>query len=117
MPNLLTCAIIWPAQMMGCATAVFSQMHCQVGWQNDLPVQFAGRSDVATTVAQMTKGELRDVIEAAVEHKLLELLGDPDEGLPVRKSVRDRLLRQKRAVSAGERGESFEDVVRRLGLE
>jgi hypothetical protein len=69
-----------------------------------------------TTVAQMTKDELRELIEASVEQKLLELLGDPDEGLAIRKSVRDRLLRQKEAVAAGERGEAFEDVVRRLGL-
>ena len=72
---------------------------------------------MATTVAQMTKSELREVIESVVEQKLLELLGDPDEGLPIRKSVRDRLLRQKQAVAAGERGEPFEDVARRLGLE
>lgn len=71
---------------------------------------------MATTVAQMTKSELREVIGSVVEQKLLELLGDPDEGLPIRKSVRDRLLRQKQAVAAGERGEPFE-VVRRLGLE
>jgi len=72
---------------------------------------------MATTVAQMTKNELIEVIETVLEQKLLELLGDPDEGLPIRKSVRDRLLRQKQAVAAGERGESFTDVVRRLGLE
>jgi len=72
---------------------------------------------MATTVAQMTKDELVEVIETVVEQKLLELLGDPDEGLPIRKSVRERLLRQKRAVAAGERGEPFADVVRRLGLE
>jgi hypothetical protein len=72
---------------------------------------------MTTQVAQMTKGELREMIETSIEQKLLELLGDPDEGLPVRKSVRDRLLRQKQAVRAGERGEPFEDVVRRLGLE
>jgi hypothetical protein len=65
----------------------------------------------------MTKDELVEVIETVVEQKLLELLGDPDEGLPIRKSVRDRLLRQKHAVAAGERGEPFADVVRRLGLE
>jgi hypothetical protein len=73
--------------------------------------------DMATVVAQMTKSELREMIEAIIEQKLLELLGDPDEGLPVRKSVRDRLLRQKRAVAVGERGEPFEDVAQRLGLE
>ncbi len=72
---------------------------------------------VETTVAQMTRDELKEMIEAAVERKLLELLGDPDEGLPIRKAVRERLLRQRQAVSAGERGESLEDVVRRLGLE
>ncbi len=72
---------------------------------------------MASTVAQMTKGELREMIESIVAEKLLELLGDPDEGLPIRKSVRARLLRQKRAVAKGERGEPFNDVVRRLGLE
>jgi len=53
------------------------------------------------TVAQMTK---------------LELLGDPDEGLPLRETIRNRLLRQKEAVARGERGEPFEEVVQRLGL-
>jgi hypothetical protein len=72
---------------------------------------------MTATVAQMTTGELREMIEASVERKLLELLGDPDEGLPIRKAVRDRLLRQQQAVSAGERGAPLEDVVRRLGLE
>jgi hypothetical protein len=60
----------------------------------------------------MSKDELKELIETSVEQKLLELLGDPDEGLEIRKSVRDRLLRQKKAVAAGERGEPFEDKVR-----
>jgi len=72
---------------------------------------------MATTVAQMTKDELRKMIETTIEQKLLELLGDPDEGLPIRKQIHDRLLRQKQAVAAGERGRSFRDVVRRIGLE
>jgi capsule polysaccharide export protein KpsE/RkpR len=33
------------------------------------------------------------------------------------KSVRERLLRQKQAVTAGERGEPLDEVVRKLGLE
>jgi hypothetical protein len=74
-------------------------------------------SNIAAIVAQMTKGELREMIEAIIEQKLLELLGDPDEGLPIRKLMRDRLLRQKQAVAEGEQGEPFEDVVRRLSLE
>jgi hypothetical protein len=69
------------------------------------------------TVAQMKKEELRQMIETIVEEKLLELLGDPDEGLPIRKTLRERLLRQKKAVAGGERGEPFEEVIRRLGLD
>ncbi|MBI2910398.1 MAG: hypothetical protein HYX92_22360 [Chloroflexi bacterium] len=72
---------------------------------------------MATTVARMTKSELEEMIETVIEQKLAELLGDPDEGLPIKKSVRDRLLRQKQAVAAGERGEAFDEVVRRLGVE
>jgi hypothetical protein len=72
---------------------------------------------MAIKVAQMTKDEFREMIEATIEQKLVELLGDPDEGLPLRKQVHDRLLRQKRGVAAGERGQPFKDVVRRLGLE
>ena len=68
-------------------------------------------------VTQMSKDELKEFIAMTVEQKLMELLGDPDEGLEIRKSVRERLLRQKKAVAAGERGEPFEDVVRRLALE
>lgn len=68
------------------------------------------------TIAEITKEELREMIETIIEQKLLELLGDPDEGLPIRKALRDRLLCQKQAVVRGERGEPFEDVVQRLGL-
>lgn len=71
---------------------------------------------MSTTVGQMTKDELREMIEALIEQKLLDLLGDPDEGLELRKSLRERLLRQKKAVARGERGEPFGDAVRRLGL-
>ena len=72
---------------------------------------------MATQVAQMTKGELQEMIGSTVEQKLLELLGDPDEDLHLKKLVRDRLLRQKQAVATGERGKPFKEVVRRLGLE
>ena len=68
-------------------------------------------------VSQMSKDELKDIIAMTVEQKLLEMLGDPDEGLEIRESIRQRLLRQKMAVAEGERGEPFEDVIRRLELE
>ena len=72
---------------------------------------------MTTTVAQMTKDELREMIEELIEQKLLELLGDPDEGLEIKKSVHTRLLRQRVAVARGERGRAFEETVRQLGLE
>ncbi len=72
---------------------------------------------MTVSVAQMSRDELREMIEVTLEQKLLELLGDPDEGLEIRESVRERLLRQQKAVAAGERGEPFEGVVSRLALE
>ncbi len=72
---------------------------------------------MATTVAQMSKGELRELIETSIEQKLLEMFGAPDEGLEIRKSLRDRLVRQQKRVATGERGQPLEDVVRQLGLD
>ena len=72
---------------------------------------------MSITVGQMSKDELREMIETSIEQKLLEMLGDPDEGWEIRKSVCVRLLRQKKAIGEGERGQSLEDAVRQLGLE
>ena len=72
---------------------------------------------MSTTVARMTKDELQEVIGSVVEQKLIELFGDPDQGLPVKESLVKRLRRQKAAVARGQRGERLEDVARRLGLE
>jgi len=72
---------------------------------------------MAATVGEMTTDELRAMIEAVIEQKLTELLGDPDEGLPLREALRERLVRQKESVAAGERGEALHDVARRLGVE
>ena len=72
---------------------------------------------MATTVAEMTKEELQELIGAIVEEKLLQLFADPDEGLQVQDALRDRLLRQQRTVAAGERGASLDDVLAELGLD
>jgi len=68
------------------------------------------------TVAEMTKSELRAMIADVVEAKLREVVSDPDAGLALRVALRARLVRQKRAVARGERGEPVEDVTRRLRL-
>ena len=44
---------------------------------------------MASKVSEMTATELKEMIETIVEQKLLELLGDPDEGLSLRKSLLD----------------------------
>ncbi len=69
-----------------------------------------------TKVAQLTTEELKELIGAVIEQKLVELLGDPDERLAVKKSLQARLLRQQKAVAAGERGEAFDDVLAQLDL-
>jgi hypothetical protein len=73
--------------------------------------------EMSDTVAQMSKEELKTIIAVTVEQILIEFLGDPDEGWKIRKTVRERLLRQQKAVARGERGEPLEDVTRRLSLE
>ena len=69
-----------------------------------------------TTIAHMTKKELALMLSAVVEQKLIELFGDPDEGLVMKEHLRKRLLRQKNAVAKGERGEDFTTVAKRLGI-
>ena len=71
---------------------------------------------MAKTVADMTPEELHQLVGSAVEQKIVELLGDPDAGLVLHENVRKRLLRQKRAVAKGERGEPLEAVISRLNL-
>ena len=76
---------------------------------------------VTKRVAQMTQAEFKEmlkaVIETAVEEKLLEILGHPDEGLELREAARDRLIRQRRAVANGRYGQPLEDLARELGLD
>ncbi len=56
------------------------------------------------------------MIGAVVEEKLIELLGDPDHGLEIKKSLRNRLLRQKKGIALGQRGEKLEEVVKQLKI-
>ena len=70
-----------------------------------------------SSVARMTQEQLREMIGETVEEKLIELLGDPDAGLAIRKSLRARLLRQRRKVVQGDRGDSLDAVARELGLQ
>lgn len=64
----------------------------------------------------ITRDELKEVVREAVEEVLLELFGDPDEGLELRPEVRERLKRSLRRIRQGETGISVEEVVKRVGL-
>ena len=64
------------------------------------------------TVAKMTQDELRIMLGDLIDQKLTEILGDPDEGLVMRKAFRDRLIRQRKAVAKGERGKEARHVWR-----
>ena len=70
----------------------------------------------SNTIAKMTRSEFREMLGTLIEEKLTEILVDPDEGLEFKASFRNRLLKQKKAVARGERGELFDDVIKRLGL-
>ncbi len=71
---------------------------------------------MSSTVAQMSKQELTQIISNVVEQKLVELFGDPDEGLSMKENLRKRLLRQKRAVARGDRGTDLNSIRKQLGL-
>jgi hypothetical protein len=71
---------------------------------------------MGSTVLHLSKKELAEMMSTVVEEKLVELFGDPDDGLVLKENLRRRLLRQKKAVAKGERGEDFATVVKRLGL-
>lgn len=70
-----------------------------------------------TKVADMTAEELRKMIESSVEHKLIEMFRDPDEGLELRPEIAESLLRQEREFAEGKRGKPLAEVAKRLGLD
>ncbi len=71
---------------------------------------------MASTVIQVSRAELAQLISTAIEQKLIELFGDPDDGLLMKDNIRRRLLRQKKAVAKGERGVELSSIRKRLGL-
>jgi hypothetical protein len=72
---------------------------------------------MSTKVAELTVDELKELIETTIEQKLLEMFGDPDQGLQLREEITARLLRSLEAAQRGERGTSAQDVAAQLGLE
>ena len=69
-----------------------------------------------STLAQMTKKEFTKILSNVVEQKLIELYGDPDEGLIIKDRLRKRLVQQKKATSKGDRGVDLSSAMKQLGL-
>jgi hypothetical protein len=72
---------------------------------------------MSARVAELTVDELKQIIEEAVEQKLEEMLGDPDEGLELREEIKARLRSSLEAEHRGARGIPAQDVAAQLGLE
>jgi hypothetical protein len=68
------------------------------------------------TVGAMTVAQFRALLEEVVRGQLLDLLGDPDEGLALLPEVRERLLTQQGRVRRGERGVCLDEAAARLKL-
>jgi hypothetical protein len=68
-------------------------------------------------VIELTVEQLQTMIEEAVEAKLQELVGDPDEGLELRDEVKAKLRKSLSATERGGKGIPIEEVARKLGLE
>jgi hypothetical protein len=74
------------------------------------------RAQFNTIPAELRK-ELEGWIEHIVDQRLVELFGDPDEGLELREELVERLREQQKRVAAGERGQPMEEVFKELGLD
>jgi len=68
------------------------------------------------TVGEMTAREFEKVVKKAVEEKLYELIGNPDQGLELRVPVKRRLRRTLRDEKKGKPGIPAQEVAKRLGL-
>ena len=67
-------------------------------------------------VKELSVEQLKVLIQEAVEEKLQELLGDPDQGLELRGEVKERLKHSLAAMERGEEGIPVGQVVKEIGL-
>ena len=72
---------------------------------------------MSARVAELTVDELKQIVQEAMEQKLSEMLGDPDEGLELREEIKARLRRSLEAERRGARGIPAQEVAAQLDLE
>jgi len=71
---------------------------------------------MAVKVKELSVEQLIALIQEAVEEKLQEILGDPDQGLELKEDIKERLKQSLSAVERGERGIPISQVVKETGL-
>lgn len=64
----------------------------------------------------MSIDEMKSLVSELVEEKLTELLGDPDSESELKESVKRRLIASFESEAQGNKGESAEEFVEKLGL-
>jgi len=72
---------------------------------------------MSTIVAELTVDELKHIIHEAMEEKLSEMLGDPDEGLELREEIKARLRRSLEAERSEVRGIPAQEVAAQFDME
>jgi hypothetical protein len=70
-----------------------------------------------SSVADLTVDELKSLIKEVVTQTILEIFGDPDEGLELRQDIEDRLRRSLATTQAGGETRPAQEVAAKLGLE
>jgi hypothetical protein len=70
-----------------------------------------------SSVADLTVDELRNLIKEVVTQTILEIFGDPDEGLELRDEIQERLRRSLAVTPAGGETRPAQEVAAKLGLE
>ncbi len=70
-----------------------------------------------SNVAELTVDELKTLVKEIVTQTILEMFGDPDEGLELRQDIKARLRDSLASVQAGGETIPAQEVAAKLGLE
>jgi ATP-dependent Clp protease ATP-binding subunit ClpA len=68
-------------------------------------------------IKELTTDELKALIRQTVIETLAELWGDPDQGLELQDSVKQRLIQSHQHRQTGARGIPIAEVMERLGIQ
>jgi hypothetical protein len=72
---------------------------------------------VHSSVADLTVEDFKGLIKEVVSQTIMEMLGDPYEGLEMHEEIKERLHQSLSAAHTGVNRVSAQDVAAKLGLE